>query len=332
MSEMNDRHRANSVAARELSVTVVICTYTDRRWNEFVAAMASLAAQRDRPEAIVVVVDYNDALLNRVRACFSEIALVVANEERRGLAGARNTGIRYAEGDVVAFLDDDAEAEPDWLGAMVAHFAEERVVGVGGVAKPVWPSGSRPRWFPVEFDWVVGCSHKGLPEIASPVRNLLGATMSIRRSLFDQIGGFDTDMGRTATFPLGAEETELAVRARRNLPDIEFILEPSAVVHHHVASDRPKVRYYIRRCFAEGLSKAALTERSSTGAALSTERRYVKITLPRGMFAGMAASLKGDPWGVARAAMIVFGLLVTTTGYGVGRLYARASVFRSATS
>jgi GT2 family glycosyltransferase len=296
-------------------VTVVVCTYTERRWDSFVTAVSSLRAQRFPPDQCVVVVDHNDALLERVRAEFPLGVEVVPNDDVHGLAGARNTGVRWAIGEVVAFLDDDAEADPDWLATMLEQYRDRSVAGVGGVAEASWPEGVRPRWFPPEFDWVVGCSYRGLPDVVAPVRNPIGASMSLRRSLFHALGGFDTAMGRVGTTPLGCEETEFAVRARQHIAGIEFLHVPGAIVHHLVAPERARLRYFVRRCHAEGLSKAALSRRTGSDAALSSERRYTMVTLPRAVATAVGAAVKGDFMGLARAVMIVVGLSATTVGY-----------------
>src|SRR5439155_542168 len=79
---------------------------------------------------------------------------------------ARTTGIDRADrGDVIAFLDDDAVAEPDWLETMLRAYGDGSVMAVGGRIEPLWAAG-RPGWFPPEFDWVVGCTYVGLPEHA----------------------------------------------------------------------------------------------------------------------------------------------------------------------
>ena len=164
------------------SVTVVICAYTERRWQSLLQATHSLRAQRRLPDQCVVVIDHNEQLLRRARTSLPDDVEVLANEERQGLSGARNTGVRAARCDVVAFLDDDAEADPGWLEELLAQYDEPLVMGAGGRAVAVWP-GKRPGWMPTEFDWVVGCSYTGLPETIAPVRNLLGAAMSFRRCL-----------------------------------------------------------------------------------------------------------------------------------------------------
>ncbi len=68
----------------------------------------------------------------RERSCWSSITIrgevrVVANEEARGLSGARNTGVRHSGGDIIAFLDDDATAHPDWLEILVREFGTPKI-------------------------------------------------------------------------------------------------------------------------------------------------------------------------------------------------------------
>jgi GT2 family glycosyltransferase/O-antigen/teichoic acid export membrane protein len=312
-----------------LSASVVVCVYTERRWDLFLQALRSLSGQTRLPDQVIVVVDHNDDLLDRARAALPPTVQVVPNTEASGLAGARNTGVALATGDIVAFLDDDAEAEPDWLEELVRHYDEDRVVGTSGWVRAEWPDDRRPRWLPPEFDWVVGCSYRGLPDSVAPVRNPIGASMSMRHRVFDVAGGFDTAMGRMGTTPLGCEETELAVRARQRMPEAEFLHVPASVVRHHVSIDRTKLRYFTHRCYAEGLSKAALAHRRGAAPALASERSYVARTLPRGVVAGLTDTLRGDLAGVVRALVIVLGVLVTTGGYAIGRV--RGFRLRSAT-
>ncbi len=299
------------------SVTVVICAYTERRWQSLLRAVHSLRAQHRMPDQCVVVIDHNEQLLRRARMSLSDDVEVVANQERQGLSGARNTGVRVARSDVVAFLDDDAEADPRWLEQLLAQYKVPCVVGAGGRAVAVWP-GRRPKWMPTEFDWVVGCSYTGLPETVAPVRNLLGASMSFRRYLFDQFGGFDTDMGRQGVLPLGCEETEFAIRVRRNIAGAEIVHVPGAIVRHHVEQERVRIGYFLNRCYSEGMSKAAVTRREGANAALSTERSYVASTLSRGIIAGICDGFRGDAGGFARSIVIVIGFITTTAGYLVG--------------
>jgi GT2 family glycosyltransferase len=302
-------------------IGVVVCAYTEERWDALAAALASIKGQTCVPREIVVVVDHNPALHARARAAFAGPGIrVIENTEPRGLSGARNTGLAATRAAVVAFLDDDAVAEPSWLARLSAGYADAAVIAVGGLVEPVWESGSRPIWFPEEFGWVVGCSYRGLPTSSSPVRNLIGCNMSFRREVFERLGGFHGDVGRLGMNGLGDEETELCVRALRARMGLVLHL-PAARVRHAVPASRARLRYFCRRCYAEGLSKARLTRLVGAADGLSSERRYVARVLPRGVVEGLADTLlRRKPGGAARAGAILLGLVVTGAGYLVGRL------------
>src|SRR4051794_18362617 len=255
------------------SVSVIICAYTERRWDDLVAAVRSTTAQRAAPLEVVVVSDHNAGLLERVERELQE-TVALANDQPRGLSGARNTGLRVARGQVLAFLDDDAVAAPDWLEHLLAPYRDPEVIGVGGSIEPLWPA-ERPRFIPYEFDWVVGCTYRGLPTTTSPVRNLIGANMSLRRDVFEAVGGFSTDVGRVGTRPVGCEETELCIRAGRQLPGTRLVYVPAARVRHRVSDDRARWRYFRARCWSEGLSKAVVSRHAGRSDSLSSERAYV---------------------------------------------------------
>jgi len=306
------------------AATVILCAYTERRWPDLVAAIGSVRAQTAAPAEIVLVVDHDDALL--ARACETLAGVrCLRNGARRGLSGARNTAIAAASGEVLAFLDDDAVAEPDWLAALLAPYADDSVVGVGGAARPVWPSadsGGRPLMYPAasvadrgEFDWVVGCSYRGMPTSATPIRNLMGCNMSFRRSVFSRVGAFTDGLGRVGKIPLGCEETEFCIRVRQSDPALEIIFEPAAIVRHRVSADRVRWWYLFRRCYAEGLSKVAVSRLVGQQAALESERRYVRQVLPAAVAREAAAALRGRRAGFAGVFAIGAGLVATACGY-----------------
>jgi glycosyltransferase involved in cell wall biosynthesis len=299
-----------------VGISVVICAYADQRWPQLGEAVDSVRAQSLPPLETIVVVDHNPALLARARGELAGVT-VIENEEARGLSGARNSGLRIARGVVVAFLDDDAVAEPDWLAWLAAPYGEPHVLGVGGAIEPRW-MGARPAGFPPEFQWVVGCSYEGLPSRRAPVRNVIGASMSLRREVFELAGGFRTGIGRVGPIPLGCEETELCIRARRRTRDGVFLYEPRSRVAHLVPRSRTTCRYFCSRCFAEGISKALVSSWTGRGDALASERAYVRRTLPAGVARGLADARRGDPWGLVRATAIVTGLMFTTLGYLAG--------------
>jgi GT2 family glycosyltransferase len=303
------------------NVSVVVCTHSDERWDELVRAIDSVERQSHAPVELVVVVDHNLALLERARAWWPS-AKVVANAGARGLSAARNTGVANASGGVIAFLDDDAVAAPDWLERLLEPYAQEQVVAVGGRVDPDWVGG-RPSWFPGEFDWVVGCTYTGMPLSRRPVRNVIGANMSFRREVFEELDGFRSEIGRTGSVPAGCEETELCIRAGRRWPDGSVLYEPGAVVRHRVPPARGTLRYFVSRCFAEGRSKAVVSRLVGPGSALSAEARYTAAVLPAGVGRGLADAVRrGDRGGAARAGAIAVGLTAAAAGFVTGRLSA----------
>lgn len=301
-----------------LTVSVVICAYTTARWAQLQAAAESAVDQTHPAVEVLVVVDHCEELM--VLAAGLPGVRVLVNSEARGLSGARNTGVGAAVAQIVAFLDDDAFAEPTWLEEMVRHYEDPAVVGVGGRVLPVWGAGE-PRWLSPEFRWVVGCSYTGQPEQTAAVRNPIGASMSFRRAPLVEVGGFSHRVGRIGTTPLGCEETELSIRLARRFPGSKILNEPRSVVHHHVPTERTRWAYYRRRCWSEGLSKAQVARLSDQGQALSAERRYATTTLPLGIARDVRAGLRlHDPLPIARAAASLAGLVITAAGYAVGRL------------
>lgn len=293
-------------------ISVVICCYTEDRWDRLMAAVESARGQRPHPREVVVVVDHNPRLLRRLEGRFwaSEVVRIVANRESAGLSGARNTGLAEVTSPVVAFLDDDAVAAPGWLAAHAAAYDDNDVIGVGGQVDPDWETG-RPGWFPHDFDWVVGCTHTGVPD--GTIRNPIGANMSFRTDALRAVGGFSHRLGRVGTLPLGCEETEASIRVGRHHPGSRVVSVPAARVDHFVGRERGTFAYYRRRCLAEGRSKAYVKELAPEP--LETERAYATRVLPRSAAANLRAGVRGDRDSLSRAGAIAAGLTFTVWGY-----------------
>lgn len=302
------------------SMGVVICAYTNDRWDDLEAAVSAVAEQIRPDDLVVVVVDHNDDLLARARECFADSIRVVPNREARGLSGARNSGVAATSTDVVAFLDDDACPMPGWVEGFRQRFAADpSVAAVGGAIEPRFEGGRGPRWFPMQYGWVIGCDYVGLPADGQEIRNPIGASMAVRRSHIDLVGGFSTRMGRVGTKPTGNEETELGIRVRQLDPAARIVRATRPVVSHWVPRERQTVRYFLRRCYYEGRSKAALAGSVGSKDGLSAERAYVLNTLGAGFLRHFGAVLRGDFMGPARAVALVAGLLTTVAGFLTGR-------------
>jgi len=307
-----------------LSTSVIICVYTEKRWGDILDAVASVQQQSTPPREIIIVVDHNPAMLERVRAEIPGV-IAVENSETQGLSGARNSGLAVAQGALIAFLDDDATAEPDWLERLSRCCEDPQVMGAGGTVEPEWLS-KQPRWFPEEFYWVLGCTYQKRPEKPVVVRNPFGGCTCYKRELFDAVGGFRSGIGRVGTRPMGGEETELCIRGHQHWPEKVFLYDPQARIHHRIPAVRATWSYFRARCYAEGLSKATIAEYVGAKDGLSSERSYIISSLAGGILRGLQDMFfRLDVTGLQRAVAIAAGLMITVAGYLVGAINLRFS-------
>ena len=313
----------------QVDVSVVVATYNAKRRDELYACLTALGRQTVAPTDVIVVVDHNPELLAAVRESFPS-ATVIPNRHARGLAGARNTGVDAARGSIVAFVDDDARPEANWLERLHHCFADPTVVGAGGALIPRWTSGV-PEWLPSEFYWVFGCGYTGLPEQLAPIRNPIGANMAVRRKALEEIGGFRAagaggeprairSRGVVRAQGNVPDDTDLAIRVKQRWPNWIWLYEPEARVQHTVTPERASVSYFLRRSFEEGAGKARLAAFVGSQDGLSSERRQLAVVLPRGIARGVRQLFTGDARGGLRAAAIVVGLLAAALGFALASL------------
>lgn len=296
------------------TVSVIICAYTERRWSLLAKAIASVDAQTSPPAEIILCIDHNEDLLRRCERHFRRDrpagaipVIVLANKYDGHLGSARNTAAESARGEVLAFLDDDAAAEADWLERLVDPYNDPRVGAVGGAPLPVFEQ-KRPRWFPREFDWVFGCVYRGLPLTRAPLAHLIGANMSARRSSLQVIGGFHSD-----------DHDDMDMCHRTAFAQYKVIYEPRAVVRHFVPATRTTWHYFWRRCYFVNQGKVEAFANMQSAAHLGAERSFVVRTLRMGVPAEIRQTVRGDPYGLVRVGAMVLGILFAGSGHLSGR-------------
>jgi glycosyltransferase involved in cell wall biosynthesis len=227
-------------------------------------AVRSLLTQACAPGAIEVVVVDNgstDATRQVVASLSANVksghALHYVCEPRLGLSFARNTGIERAAGRVVAFLDDDSEADPDWAERLLSIFRNDPTVGAAGGRTVVrWP-GERPDWITGALEPYYGkCDYGDARKPLAFPEYPFGSNMAIRRSLLVDLGGFRTDLGARGNNLMAGEETDLFERLHARA--VSVIYEPTALVHHWAAPERLTRRWSLRRAFKHGLSTAVM--------------------------------------------------------------------------
>ena len=306
--------------ANRPTVSVVICAYTEKRWSQLKQSVASVEAQTSPPIEIVVCIDHNEELLRKSEEYFGKERpaeamplIVLANKYNGRLGAARNTAAEVASGEVLAFLDDDAAAAADWLERLIAPYDDERVGAVGGAPLPVFESG-RPRWFPHEFDWMFGCSYRGLPLTRAPLAHLIGANMSVRRSALREVGGFHSD-----------HEDDMDMCHRIAHAQHRVLYEPLAIVHHFVPANRTTWRYFWRKCYFVNRAKVEVFANMQEASSLGAELTFVKRTLTMGVLTEIRHVIRGDPYGLVRVGAMMVGIALAGLGHLSGKLHLRWS-------
>jgi GT2 family glycosyltransferase len=225
--EYDEQH---TVGAPPLTATVAICTR--ERADDLARALTAVTALRRRPEEILVI--DNAPLTNRTRQVVARYPDVRYVRERAvGLNAARNCALREATGEIVAFTDDDAAPEPDWLEALLANFGDPRVLCATGLTLPVELETEAQELFeevtPFSRGYVrrVFDGQHDNPLHVGPVG--AGANMAIRRNAADRVGMFDERLdGGTPTRSGGDHEMFVRILAA----GYRIAYDPAAVSRH----------------------------------------------------------------------------------------------------
>ena len=221
-------------------ISVIVCTYNGARTiRDCLEGLRRL----DYPDFEVIVV--NDGSTDATLAIAQEYGFRIISGRNHGLSHARNVGLRAASGEIVAYIDDDAYPDPDWLRYLAAGFLGSTHVGIGGPNLP--PPGDGP----------VAESVANAP--GGPIHVLLsdqeaehipGCNMAFRRKSLLAIGGFDTQF-RTA-----GDDVDICWRLRERGWTLGF--HPGAVVWHH---RRNSVRTYWKQQMGYGRAEALLEQK-----------------------------------------------------------------------
>ncbi|MCD6456299.1 MAG: glycosyltransferase family 2 protein [Methanophagales archaeon] len=213
-----------------MKASIILCTLRSERYDDFEEAINSLLSQNYNNLEIVVVVDGNKELYDKIQKSGIEVDKIRLNEKNLGLSESRNKGIKGAEGDVIAFFDDDAVADEDWLKELERMYREYDAIAAGGRLMPRWIT-KKPKFLPEEFYWLIGATHRGFPEEVTEVRNTFGSNLSFKADVLKALGGFRGEMGVKGRGLLQGEETELCERMMEKFGR-GVVYSPEAIVYH----------------------------------------------------------------------------------------------------
>jgi glycosyltransferase involved in cell wall biosynthesis len=201
----------------------------------------------------VLVVSFDEKVKEKVLKFGFEFFL----SEKASASVQRNIGIKNAKGDIIAFIDDDAIANEEWLSQLAKHYEDENVACVGGKVIPNFLT-KVPDFLkdlPLQiFKGFVGetllQSDQAIP-INKPL--LWASNLSVRKNVFNVVGMFDENLGRTIDDLMGEEEIELQERILKK--GFKIIYEPNAIVTHLIDGKRLTKLWFIERSFWQGYSE-----------------------------------------------------------------------------
>lgn len=245
-------------------LSVILCTYNRDR---YIYPVLQSIAQGDLPHADYEIVfvnnnstDNTEAECRRFQADHPDINLRYFVESRQGLSHARNCGIRNAQGDILVYVDDDALVNPQYLSTYADFFQRNPdAVAAGGPILPQYDGCEEPSWMShytrqlVTGKLYLGEKEREFSKGAYPG----GGNAAYRKSVFDAVGLFNTDLGRKGNSLIGAEEKDLFDKMTSR--GMHFYYLPTAILYHIIPPKKLTKDYFDRLTYGIGVSERMRT-------------------------------------------------------------------------
>lgn len=237
-------------------IAAIICTHN--RDNYLGAAIDSLLAQNCEDFEILVIDNASsDRTREVVESRLPHPLLRYIYEPTLGLSAARNRGAKETTAPILAYLDDDAIASPQWLKVILtAYQTNPKLAVAGGKVTLIWPEGlSQPKWISTELSGSLGAYDLGdsIVYIDRPSLTPRGLNYSLRRSFLEEIGGFDLNLGRVGKNLLSNEELYVTELALKEGWQVAYL--PDALAAHNVAPERLQMKWFLQRSWWQGISE-----------------------------------------------------------------------------
>jgi glycosyltransferase involved in cell wall biosynthesis len=244
-----------AMSTAQLLASVIIPTYGRPVYLR--DALASILQQKMAPDTheIIVVDNKPTGEVQRIVADLDgDVPVRYLPEERMGLHHARHAGARAAVGQVLVYVDDDVLAPAEWLGWMLAPFADPQVGCAGGKVVARWES-DLPDWYDQFEEGHLSLLDLGDEPIELPLPLCVwGCNMAVRRSALFQVGGFNPDgFGDRRDIWLRGDG-ECGLQYRLHDAGYRTYYEPRAWLHHRIPASRLTPHQFYQRFFNQGIT------------------------------------------------------------------------------
>lgn len=268
-------------------VTVVVCTYS--RKDLLYKCLESLVSQTVSKNLYEVLVIDNNSKDNtqEVVKRFIKTRVHIRNikADIQGLSHARNIGWKHARGVYVAYIDDDAIAEPDWIEQIIQFINTNPKSHVFGGPYKRFSNKPIPEWFPKNW------GNLNLGHETKILKNewLSGSNIIFNKLIFNKYGGFNTDLGMKGDKILYGEETELLLKLKKGGEPIYYV--PAISVKHLVADYKLNFWWLLKSDYFRGFSYSLLNANK-----LDLFRGLYYLIISSFMFPLCLFSSKKDPF------------------------------------
>lgn len=226
---------------KNLKLSVVICTYN--RSDLLRIALDSLTKQSVNTSEFETIVVDNNSTDNTLEVCNSFSTLLPGikyiQEKTQGLSYARNRGYKEAQTGYIAYLDDDAKANEDWILQAFRIIDNLNPDIFGGPIHPYYLS-EKPVWFMDDLEIRVHTEKTGILPLGSYIS---GSNFIVKKSLLEKINGFDTKLGMVGNNLAYGEETDLINKSR--LLNAFIYYDHDLIVQHFVPPYKMSIFYYL---------------------------------------------------------------------------------------
>lgn len=240
-----------------MKISIIICTYNRDRY--ILKALESCEKQNFPKDQFEIILINNNSTDNTDNICgdfkrnYPKINFNYFIEKKQGLSFARNRGILEACGNVLVFIDDDAEADLNYLTNLNSHFENFGYIAGGGKILPKWEI-KKPDWISKYLISLVSALDMGEETKEFIGRKFpIGANMFLKKSLIPKVGLFNTELGRIGKNMLGGEEKDFFYRIK-NL-GIPLYYLPDVKVWHNIPKERTTKEFVKKQGLGVGLSE-----------------------------------------------------------------------------
>lgn len=244
-------------------LSVILCTYNRERYIYNV--LQSIAAGGFGDYEIVLVnnnsTDGTESECQRFAKDHPEVAMRYCVEKQQGLSYARNRGIMESQGEVLVYVDDDAVVNREYLQTYADFFNRNKeAVAAGGPITPRYDGCEEPSWMShytrqlVTGELNLGTREREFPKGAFPG----GGNAAYRKSVFNEVGLFNVELGRKGNSLIGAEEKDLFDKMTSR--GMKFYYLPNAILYHLIPPKKLTQDYFDRLTYGIGVSERYRTQ------------------------------------------------------------------------